>query len=311
MNRMGKEIFTAILFYIPFLFIIAFVFLALLLGIACILSGTILVLVLAMYGLYAFLREFGLLEYMLKHFQSVWTYIHNDIYKNIQESFRLNDVEKLPKTNALFICFPHGLLGHSWLLHFCYQISTWPHPIPRPFLAVHSIFFRIPFLKDVAELFHCIEAKEDIIASYLKKGHSVAILVGGVQEMLYNGSQPIKLIVKKRKGYIRIAKSCQVPIVPMFTVGENELFPNETWWPWKTLSDLVFKWTHIPLPLPSWQSVKSWVSILKKPLETPVQTFVLDTVNIKDKNEQQIKKEVLKTLQHFIHEKKLAVEIIG
>jgi hypothetical protein len=308
---LGQEIFTALLFYLPFLLTIVFGVFALTIGILAIFSGTILILLLAVYGVYALLRDTGTIGLILSHLKSVWTFISHDIEKNLQESFILSGLETIPTKPALFLCHPHGLIGYSWMLHFCYEISQWPHEKPKPLVAIHSILFRLPIVRDILEQFRCIEAREDIITSHLKEGKSVAIVTGGIEEMVYNGDTTIKIVLQKRKGYARIAKECNVPIVPLFTVGENELFPNETFWLWKHVARLIHKWTKIYVPLPSWTSMTQWAHILRKPLETPVETFVLGVVETKQKEESQIRKECLELYRQFFQEKGIQAKIIA
>lgn len=306
-----QQILTALLFYLPFLLTIVFGIFALTIGILAIFSGTILILLLAVYGVYALLRDTGLIEKTIGQFKHVWRYISHDIQKNLQDSFHLVGKDRLPETPALFLCHPHGLIGYSWMLHFCYGIHSWPQDTPKPLVAIHSILFRIPLVRDVLEQFRCIEAKEDIIKDHLKKGISVAIVTGGIEEMIYNGDTTVKLVLKKRKGYARIAKEMNVPIVPLFTVGENELFPTEPFWLWKLVAEWIHTYTRIYVPLPSWTSMTQWAHILRKPLETPVETFVLGVLETKQKEESQIRKECLELYRHFFQEKGIQAKIIA
>lgn len=302
---MVANLLTALMFYLPFVLTIVFGLFATTIGILAIFSGTVLVLLLAGYGLYALLRDVGILEHGIQGAKRLWLYISEDIQRNIEQSFVLRNIEKLPDKPALYLCHPHGLFGYSWLLHFLYRIHTWPNEAVRPKLAIHSIFFRIPLVRDILEQCHCIEAKEDVIQSYLRKGMSVALVTGGIEEMLYNGDTTVKLVLQKRKGYARIAKSCGVPIVPLFTVGENDLFPNETFWLWRSFTSLIHKWFHIQIPLPSWSSMKRWSTILQKPLDKPLETFVLGVLDTQEKSEEEIRRNCEQMYTAFFHEQKI------
>lgn len=302
---------TAIAFYLPFLLTITFALIALFLGIAVLFSGTILILLFAAYGLYTVCRDLGYIQRFISFFKRAWTYLSKDVIHHVEQSFPIEGYEHLPPGPALFICHPHGLFGQSWIFHFCYQLHPWPSDKQRPLLAIHSILFQIPFIRDVLEQFHCIEAKETIIKQHLEKGHSVAILTGGIEELQHNGSKQVKLVLEKRKGYARIAKECKVPIVPMFSQGENELFPNETFWLWTTVNNLCHKWLGVPLILPSWKSMKQWATIVRRPLETPVKTFILPAISTQEKDEKTIRKECIRALKSFFKDKQIPVEFIG
>jgi hypothetical protein len=307
----GKELLTALLFYLPFLLTIVFGVFTMAIGILAIFSGTMIVLFLATYGLYALLRDIGFIEMTLLKMKQIWQYISHDVERNLQQSFLFRNEEKLPDKPALFLCHPHGLIGYSWMLHFCYGLHPWPSSKLKPYVAIHSILFRLPLVRDVLEQFRCIEAKEETIKEYLNQGNSVAIVTGGIEEMLYNGDSSVKLVLKKRKGYARIAKRCGVPLVPMFTVGENELFPNEPFWLWQQIAGVVYKWTGIYVPLPSWTSMKQWSRILRNPLDTPVETFVLGVLDTQNKEESAIRNECMEMYTKFFKEKNIAGKIVS
>ena len=196
------------------------------------------------------------------------------------------------------------------MLHFCYELSEWPQDKLKPIVAIHSILFRLPIVRDILEQFRCIEAKEEVIKYHLNQGKSVAVVTGGIEEMSHNGEETIKIVLKKRKGYARIAKECNVPIVPMFTLGENELFPNETFWLWQHVTNLIYKWTNIYVPMPSWRSMKQWAMILRKPLDEPIRTFTLGVIDTKQKEEIDIRKQCEKLYEVFLKEKGISGELL-
>jgi hypothetical protein len=305
------ELLSALFFYLPFLLTIVFGFFALAIGIVAIFSGTVLVLLLAAYGSYAVFRDSGLLLFSLGQLKRMWTFLSQDIERNLQRTFVLKRLEMVPKRTALYLCHPHGLFGYSWLLHFCYGISEWPSDVPKPVLAIHSILFRIPFVRDVLEQCHCIEAKETVIQESLRNGTSVAIVTGGIEEMVFNGDEKVKLVLKKRRGYARVAKACGVPIVPLFTRGEHELFPTEPFWLWKRVSTMLRNWTGIEVPLPSWSSMKRWATILQGPLDTPIETFVLGVIDTEKKDEVAIRKACETLYTQFFQTMNISAEIIA
>ena len=84
-----QDIFTAILFYLPFLLAIAFVLIALFVGVLAIFSGTIVALLLAAYGLYAVFRDTGTLQRLIIFIKSSLNYWSKDVVEHIQKSFLL------------------------------------------------------------------------------------------------------------------------------------------------------------------------------------------------------------------------------
>ena len=308
---MWQDILTAAVFYMPFVMTIGFALFVFLVGIVCLLSGTFAVLTLAGYGIYSLTRDSGLLKQAADKMNLGWSYVNETIVQNIQESFVLSDTEQIPKGNALYICSPHGLVGYSWFFHLSYCLSQWPSESSRPLLAVHSIFFRIPFAREILAANRCIEASEEEITKALNAGHSVAIVIGGVEEMSQSGQDTVKLILKKRKGYIRLAKQAKIPIVPLYAAGENELFSMERSWLWRRFSTLMYEWTGLQFPLPSWKSIRHFAGILKKPLEIPVKTFVLKPIETQNKEEHQIRDECISRMEVFFKTHQISAEIVG
>lgn len=308
---MWQDVLTAAVFYMPFVMTIGFGLFVFLIGLVCLLSGTMFVLMLAVYGIYSLLRDSGVLKQAGNKMNFAWSYINQTVLNNIKESFVLSDRNHIPNGKALYICSPHGLVGYSWFFHLSYCLSEWPSTSPRPFLAVHSILFRIPFAREILAANRCIEASDEEILKALNSGNSVAIVIGGVEEMTQSGQETVKLILKKRKGYIRLAKQAKIPIVPLYASGENELFSMETSWLWRQFATTMYSWTGLQFPLPSWKSIQEFASILKKPLETPVQTFVLKPIETQDKDEDHIRSECVSRVQTFLKAHQISADIVA
>jgi hypothetical protein len=308
---MWQDVLTAAVFYMPFVMTIGFALFVFLVGFVCLLSGTFFVLVLAGYGIYSLMRDSGLLSKAGDKMNGAWSFLNKTVLTNIKESFVLANPEQIPNKQALYICSPHGLVGYSWFFHLSYCLSPWPETSPRPLLAVHSILFRIPFAREILAANRCIEASDSEISKAIEKGNSVAIVIGGVEEMTHSGQEVAKLILKKRKGYIRLAKQFDLPIVPLYAAGENELFSMEKSWVWRRFSTLMYQWLGIQFPLPSWSSMKHFASIVKKPLDTPVKTFVVEPIETHNKDVRVIQTECIHRIQTFLRAQNIAAEIIA
>lgn len=308
---MLRELLTAGIYYMPFVIVIGFACFVFLLGLLCLFSGTLFVFLFAAYGVYCFLHTSGILTKIGGFLKHVFSYADTSVVENIKASFVLKNSEKIPNRNALYICSPHGIVGYAWSLHFSYCLSHWSSTQPRPLFAIHSIFFKFPFVRELFLANRCIEASETEIRKALESGESVAILLGGVEEMTLTNEESVRLIMKKRKGYARLAKETGVPIVPLYTMGENELFTVEKGYVWRVFSSLMYKATGLQFPLPSWTSMKNFAKILEKPLEPPIQTFVLNPIDTQNKEEKTIRKECVSRLQTFFKEQNIQAEIIA
>ncbi len=306
-----REIITAGIFYLPFVSFIGFSLFTLVIGISTLITGTLVFLILAVYGFYAALRDTGLIEYAIEKVKPLMFGFDTDILHNIEQSFALKNADQIPEKNALILCHPHGILGLNWFYHLCHPFSPWTYKGKKPRLAIHSVLFKFPMLREILTSYHCIEASEERIQSYLEKGESVALFTGGAEEMLETDEHKINIVMKKRKGYSRIAKQAGVPIVIFFNTNENEYFPQNTFFLWRWLSRTLFYYTRISFPLPSWKAMTNWVGILRKPLDEPITTFVLKPVETQGKSIEAIQKECILRVEEFMKEKKLKGSIVA
>jgi hypothetical protein len=306
-----REIVTAGIFYMPFLAFIGFGLFVLVIGISTLITGTIVFLALGIYGLYAVLRDTGLIEKAIQQIKVLFHSLDLDIINNIDKSFVLKDLENIPERNALFLCHPHGIMGLSWFYHLCHPFTPWPHSSKRPYLAIHSLLFKIPLLREILHANRFIDSSRESIQSYLEKGESVALFTGGAEEMIHTDEHVTNIIMKKRKGYSRIAKDARVPLVILFNTNENRYFPQNTFFLWKWLTQVIFHYTRISFPLPSWKAMTNWISLMKQPLEDPIATFTLKPIETQGKSYEAIQKECISRVETFIQEKGLQATIVG
>lgn len=287
-----------------------------LLGFLCIVlavffvGSTVLVVSIFLYGLYCILRDMGLLDPILQRIGVVTNLLSEHVKKNVEDSFVFETLTDPVKGPALYICHPHGLYGLTWFIHFATALSKWPFE-RRPVLAVHSVFFQLPLFRELFKLNSCIEASESEIIRCLQDGRSVALLVGGIEELHLTGEGPLQLILKKRKGYIRISQECKVPLVPLVSPQENTLFPSLRTPLWNWLQQQLYKRVGLALPLPSFSSLGTWMGIAYKPFAKRLVTFVLEPVNPDGKSFEEIQTEYIDRLQTFSIKRGVPIEFRG
>jgi 1-acyl-sn-glycerol-3-phosphate acyltransferase len=227
--------------------------------------------VLIVYYIYNYLKRKGVFTYLYKWLSETSLTLSTRLQKNIQETFRVQGA--IPPETALYIAHPHGLFSMAPFLHWAARITNWPTD-RKMCIAVHSIFFKIPIVCELMEAYGAIEATEESIRAKLKEGISVAVLTGGIRELHETHPGKMKLILKKRKGVFRIAQDLQVPIIPVLTFGENELFPPiQSAWT-RTLQKYLRAWMGIAIPIPTLEGLKNWFILLHSPLKTHVTTWI-------------------------------------
>jgi Diacylglycerol acyltransferase len=98
---------------------------------------------------------------------------------------------------------------------FRMEIEGWEHLPEPPVLLISSSFRKMGVLP----------AAPDSIASALEAGHDVALWPGGEIDSLRPWTDRDKAVLAGRKGFVRMAITAGVPIVPIATVGGPDSMP--------------------------------------------------------------------------------------
>jgi hypothetical protein len=116
-------------------------------------------------------------------------------------------------------------------------------------------------MAQVAELLGCIEATENDIVMALREGYSVALLVGGVKEQMYQIEGKRSLFLE-RNGFYHVAKKGRADIVPVYCAAELDLFESKKGWALETFQKAWFAIFGIPFTVCTLDTFKRWVSYL-------------------------------------------------
>jgi len=142
---------------------------------------------------------------------------------------RLPWVELDPKKNYLFCCFPHGMLSLGVFCGFANEYGEYrtyfPYHIPH--VVTLSQHYIMPFFREMAMALGGIAADAKAIDYVLKQpegGHVVVLMPGGAQESYYCKPGQYRIILNKRKGFIKLALKNGTPLVPVLSFGETDTF---------------------------------------------------------------------------------------
>ena len=153
--------------------------------------------------------------------------------------------------NYIFTYHPHGIISHGAFGHFCTEGTTgfeklFPG-IKNTLLTLESNF-RIPFYREYllklglasvsrrsceALLRGEGETKQSWLARKISKsppprpvpgGRAITIAVGGARESLEAIPGTMKLVLKRRRGFLKIAIRENAGVVPVLSFGENDLY---------------------------------------------------------------------------------------
>ena len=133
---------------------------------------------------------------------------------------------ELKDNQYLFAAHPHGVLPFG----ICLNIGTNACDIDKLFPQIQfrgvavSCCYIIPFYRDMCLALGGTDCRASTIRNCIHHGCSPLVVPGGAEESLLSHSHQNHILVK-HKGFIRIAIEEGIPIVPMYSFGENNIWP--------------------------------------------------------------------------------------
>ena len=96
--------------------------------------------------------------------------------------------------------------------------------------------FYIPFFRELwASSGACSASRDGLRHLLTQPGGQLAVLVpGGAEEALNCDREEVRLVLNRRKGFVKMALTTGTPLVPSFTFGENKIYtkldnPEGSW----------------------------------------------------------------------------------
>ncbi|XP_044258763.1 2-acylglycerol O-acyltransferase 1-like isoform X2 [Tribolium madens] len=180
------------------------------------------------------------------------------------------------KKNYFFCCFPHGIVPTGTVTAFLRGDSNFSRLLPNFVVKVATLHFNfyLPFVRELYLSMGCVSCSVrsiDWVLSRPQGGQVVLLWPGGAEEALESKPGRYKLVVMKRKGFVKIAMKNGSPLVPVITFGETDLFEQIDIMCLRKIQDFIKTWTGIALVLtrgfiPRRKRLVTWEnqSILKK-----------------------------------------------
>lgn len=155
-----------------------------------------------------------------------WSYFSDYFPARLE---KVADAELNKEKNYLFCCFPHGIIPAGPFCAFVSKRSGFERIFPEhtPYPLTLTLNFYIPFFRELCLGLGACSASADSIRHLLMRpggGNAVGLSVGGAAEAYFCRPGEYKLVLKKRKGFIRIALQTGAPLVPVISFGETDLF---------------------------------------------------------------------------------------
>ncbi|CAG5875296.1 unnamed protein product [Menidia menidia] len=154
----------------------------------------------------------------------VWEHMRDFFPVKLIKTAELN-----PNKNYVLGCHPHGILAVGAFSCFSTEGCGFEKAFPgvKSTLAVLAGLLKVPILRDYLMFAGiCPVSKPSLVHLLSKsgKGNAVSIVVGGAAESLASSPGVNTVLMKQRKGFIRIALEFGADLVPVYIFGENDLF---------------------------------------------------------------------------------------
>ncbi|KAL6052944.1 Diacylglycerol O-acyltransferase 2 [Balamuthia mandrillaris] len=180
------------------------------------------------------------------------------------------------KKQYLFAVHPHGVM--PWSIFPIGKSRQWgelfPGIVVRALSA--SVVFHIPVVREAALWTGAVDASAFNAKKVLSSGSSLAVIPGGSAELLESQPGTNVLVLKNRKGFIRLALQFGCDLVPVYAFGANELYQQircgkqcRQRWLKKTQIAFTFAWGRsffnlLPKRVPVWIVVGRPLPVEKK-----------------------------------------------
>lgn len=152
---------------------------------------------------------------------------------------KLNNRPALEQTGPRYIFgyHPHGVAALGAFGAFATEGANWSKLFPGIPVCLLTLInqFQIPFHRDYIMSLGITSVSRKNALKVLQRGFSICIVVGGAQEALLSDNGSANLVLKRRKGFIKLAlETGNVCLVPCYAFGEtdcyNVLQPEEKSW---------------------------------------------------------------------------------
>jgi hypothetical protein len=184
------------------------------------------------------------------------------IKRNIRESFKIRG--ELKPGKYIYMWHPHGLFAYSQFLHIGTDLTVWPEHLRNVQGTALAALFSLPFVGEISEKFGGVPTEYHAMKNVLVRGKSLSLAPGGMREVLY---KDLTTILKKRRGIFKMALETGTPLVPVLSIGENEIFSSINLPSW--IQDILEPY-DMCITIPSLKTFVKWYRIMTYPLKNPV-----------------------------------------
>ncbi|XP_047620770.1 diacylglycerol O-acyltransferase 2-like protein 6 [Phacochoerus africanus] len=159
---------------------------------------------------------------------TLWKYFRNYFPVKLVKTHDLS-----PKRNYIIANHPHGIVSYGIFVNFATEATGFAQLFPdiTPYVGTLEVTFWIPILREYVMSMGVCPVSELSLKYLLTQkgsGNAVVVVVGGAAEALLCRPGASTILLKPRKGFVRLALETGSYLVPSYSFGENEVLNQES-----------------------------------------------------------------------------------
>jgi len=139
-------------------------------------------------------------------------------------SKELSEADKKENSQFVLAVFPHGTGAEYRVLMAGLLDSVLPNSAQRTRTLAASVLFRLPLLREICLWTSCVDARRSVAEKLLRRGRSILVIPGGEAEQIRTVCGREIVYLNRRKGFLKIALQCNVPVVPVYVFGASDYY---------------------------------------------------------------------------------------
>lgn len=235
--------------------------------------------------------------------------LEKETIQSLENSFQIQYLNKKQINQGIYCFHPHGSFSVSYFFHTMTKLTNF---CVKGRATVAQALYWLPWGQEILDSMRAIPNTYTNMKNVLDTKESLFVIPGGVKEMNIDKKHKcIRIWLKKRSGIFRLSLETGVPLIPVLSYGEEQLYELASFPGFQTLRRLCEK-VGLGLPIPSWKTLLTWLSATRGGIKQPVITFVGEPVDyfknsleVNEENIEGLRKKYIEALEALFQKTKL------
>jgi len=152
---------------------------------------------------------------------SLWRHYFATVPLKVISQLRAHESSE-PPPPYICVAHPHSAMAMARMVHTA-GLEEAVGVAPVRSLAARGVFF-VPLLREMSLASGSIDASREVAQAVLRKGQTIAVVPGGVREMYESRKPGVRVVLARRRGFVRLALGAGATLVPVVVFNEREMY---------------------------------------------------------------------------------------